>query len=366
VVNKNFIEINGKKYDATTGRLITDEPHKIPKAPSKQAHVAPAAPISGPKVVDGFMRPKPSHSHPAAHQPKHIEHHKPHKSKTLMRKSVAKPEVPAKVITHKNPLNIPDTTNEPEGLMLSRPDSKRNARAESTKKNGLISRFGFSSKKNLKHSSTHKTIGASEPKHDQQVAKHPNVIKKDDMVHKAISRSEHHQKVAHGHKHRTPIRHRVAKKVGVSNRVANIAAASLVIVLVIGFVAYQNVPNLNMRIASTRAGFNASLPGYKPSGFSMAKNIEATPGQVVISFKSNSDDRSFKIIEKTSNWNSEVLLEKYITQNEVVYQTFQDKGKTIYIYDGSNATWVDAGVWYRVEGSSSLTNDQLLDIASSI
>jgi hypothetical protein len=161
--------------------------------------------------------------------------------------------------------------------------------------------------------------------------------------------------------------HRVAKKLHVSPRTLSISSASLLLLLVGGFIAYQNVPNVAMHVASARSGVNAALPAYRPAGFAFNGPIQYKPGQITVSFKSNSDeDRKFSIIQSTSSWNSETLLENFVANTDHPYQTYQDGGKTIYIYDGTNATWVDGGIWYRVEGNSSLSSDQLLRLADSI
>lgn len=121
-----------------------------------------------------------------------------------------------------------------------------------------------------------------------------------------------------------------------------------------------------MRIAASRAGFNAAIPSYQPSGFGMKGPIEYGPGQVTLNFKSNSDERNFHVTQRVSSWNSEALLTNFVTTNNKSYQTYQDKGRTIYIYDGSNATWVSNGVWYQIEGKSNLNSDQLIKLANSI
>lgn len=137
--------------------------------------------------------------------------------------------------------------------------------------------------------------------------------------------------------------------------------------LVVGFFAYQNAPNLSMRLASARAGLEGSLPSYSPAGFGLQGGVSYKPGQIELSYSSHSDDRSYKIIQSTSSWNSETLVQNYepLTQNSN-YQTIPNKGKTVYVYNGSNATWVDAGVWYRIEGDSKLSSDQLLNVADSL
>jgi len=133
-----------------------------------------------------------------------------------------------------------------------------------------------------------------------------------------------------------------------------------------GFLAYQNLPNIAMRVASTRAGLKANLPKYQPAGFSMAGPIEYEPGEVKLSYKSNSDNRSFAVTQKNSAWNSEALLENYIAPTKQPYQTFQANGRTIYIYSDNKATWVDGGVWYTIDGKANLNSDQLLRIANGL
>jgi hypothetical protein len=121
-----------------------------------------------------------------------------------------------------------------------------------------------------------------------------------------------------------------------------------------------------MKVAAARAGFSASMPGYSPSGFAFKGPVQYSAGQVVVSFKSNTDDRNFKLTQQTSSWSSDSLLNNYVAAGGKEYQTYQDRGRTIYIYDGSNATWVNGGVWYQIEGNADLSSDQLVRIASSL
>jgi hypothetical protein len=156
------------------------------------------------------------------------------------------------------------------------------------------------------------------------------------------------------------------KKLGVSRRALSMSSAVLAVALLAGFFAIQNVPNLSMRVAATRAGFDAAMPGYKPAGFSFKGPIKYSPGQVSVSYESNTDARSYEVKQKASNWNSDALLANFVVAEGKQYQTFLDRGRTLYIYDQSNATWVDDGVWYQIEGQSNMTTDQLIRIASSI
>jgi hypothetical protein len=55
-----------------------------------------------------------------------------------------------------------------------------------------------------------------------------------------------------------------------------------------------------------------------------------------------------------------------VTSNKHPYQPFEANGRTIYIYDGNKATWVDGGVWFNIDGKANLNSDQLLKIADSL
>jgi hypothetical protein len=98
----------------------------------------------------------------------------------------------------------------------------------------------------------------------------------------------------------------------------------------------------------------------------MAGPIQYQPGEVTLNYRSTSDQRGFNVVQKNSSWNSETLLENFVTAANKPYQTFQANGRTIYIYDGNKATWVDGGIWYNIDGQSNLNSDQLLRIAGSL
>jgi hypothetical protein len=164
----------------------------------------------------------------------------------------------------------------------------------------------------------------------------------------------------------SPKKKRLHHRLGVSKKVMSISTAVLAFVVLGGFYAYLNVPNFAMRVAATRAGFKATMPSYKPAGFAFAGPVNYTNGQVSVNFRSNTDDRAYQLTQRTSNWSSEALLTNYVAAQNKQYQTLEDKGRTLYIYDGSNATWVDNGIWYRLEGDSRLTTDQLSRVAASL
>jgi hypothetical protein len=371
VSHKNVIELNGKLYDASTGHMV--EPH------SKTAHQNIAKPTvikpSSPgAVMDGFTRghtaPKTA---PKTHASKkvrsvsgHISAHAPKRSHTLMRRGLKKPQ---------NSL----ITEEPVDAV---PQTDRLTRAKATPKSSLISKFGsfrftspqapnYSISKKVapiavKPAPAHHTSPATRLAQNRvhhAAATHTTKHSSEALVSAAIKRARTDESP---HIHHHAKKHRVAHKLGVSHKAIQIGTGLLAIVVIASFIAFQNAPNLSMRLAATRAGFDAAIPAYRPSGFALNGPIEYGPGQVTLNFRSNSDERNFHVTQRVSNWTSESLLNNFVTANHKSYQSYQENGRTIYIYDGSNATWVNAGVWYQIEGNSSLTSDQLIRIANSI
>jgi hypothetical protein len=269
---------------------------------------------------------------------------------------------------------IDETISEPTQLPTRKGDEVRLKRAREIKMSSLVSKFGFGGRpapvpKKVQPLSVkqapieHKAHHAQAPTHTSNAHQH------------GVNPAQAHfnRALAHAHAHEQPKHHpvkkprrRIAHRLGMSQKVFNVGAGALAAILLLGFFAYQNVPNISMRIAASRAGFSAKLPSYKPTGFSFGGPIQYAPGQITVNFQSNSDDRNFHLTQKVSSWNSEALLDNYLLANSKTYQTYQDKGRTIYIYDGANATWVSGGIWYQIEGESSLTNDQLLQVANSI
>jgi hypothetical protein len=287
-----------------------------------------------------------------------------------MRQAVKKPAAPAK------PVASAQKPTDAEVVIPHDLSAERLKRAHKISQSPLIRRFSFGGAAAgvLKKVQPLK-VEHPQPHHTQKQAVHavqaPALPAKPaakkpathDLVEQGLARADSHLQAAH----KVRKRGRMATKLGLSRRVAAIGT-SLVALLVLGaFFAYQNVPNFAMRIAAARAGFNARMPDYKPSGFSFKSPIKYTPGEVVVSFKSNTaDNRAYTVTQRESNWNSDSLLANYVVGQDSQYQTFQEQDRTIYTYDENNATWVNEGVWYQLESTADLTSDQIINIAESL
>ena len=376
--HQDVIVINGKKYDAVTGKLISESADNnttdTNKAPAK------VLPKKTGTVIDGFVKSNSVANHKTRSTQTTanrnvVNHKKPtQKSHTLMRNVVKKPSAMAKSDVkpvEKSPISKPSLSPSPA---LQRA-------ASVIKKSPLVSRYGDV----IHRSSVVKKVQVlpvkapvhstpSTPAHITSAPVVTQVVSKPLSTRSRATSVMLEKALASATTHESPQlpapdtrkRRKLAHKLGISARTMAISSSVLAGVLLGGFFAIQNVPNLSMRVAAAKAGFNASMPGYSPSGFSFKGPIDYSPGQVTRSFHSNTDDRSYTVSQKASSWNSDALLSNFVATSNKQYQTYLDRGRTLYIYDGSNATWIDNGVWYQVEGKSDMTTDQLVRIAASI
>ena len=149
-------------------------------------------------------------------------------------------------------------------------------------------------------------------------------------------------------------------------RAFNVAAASLGVLLITGYFTYVNMPNLSVRVAAAQAGIDASYPEYRPVGYRLNGPVAYQDGQVSMNFASNSGPLAFSLNQSKSSWDSSALLEKYVDpRSEGKYATYNDGGLTIYTY-GTDAAWVNGGILYTVEGTATLSNEQVRRIATSL
>lgn len=337
-MSANTITLNGKVYDSTTGTPVG----------SKVVHK--------PAAVPAKTHTSKHHAHQTA---AHKTHHKAQKARTLMRHTVKKPVITAEESAI---LEAPVEHNETVSLFVPQLSESRLKRAEKVHKSKLISRFGtFGSEPTMVKRSAHLPVKA----HPAEAISHHEAAAisaepehgREDLFTSSLSKADSHKHPRSHGKH-----HATTKK----SRRSALAASAVAIALLGGFFAYQNKPNMEFRVAASRAGVHASLPGYHPSGYAMSGPIEYAPGQLTIHYASNSDNRSFSVTQKVSKWNDQALVSNYVSTASKDFQTIENNGQTIYLYDGGNATWVKDGVWYQVEGAASLSNSQLLKIASSI
>jgi hypothetical protein len=354
--SRHTIELNGQLYDAVTGELVS------------------SAKADAPKVMDGFTKRKAPalipHSPVASAMParKHrvaVEAAKPapkpvKRSATLMRSAVKKPQAARPVAESHPSIN----------KKVAAAPAQRLQRAITSSKSDLVSKFGNSRRTGVETRVAplpvkSAPLPAAPPITDlrQQIAAVTTPTGSKTSFDRALHQADSHKQPTFK---KTKVTHRVAAKIHVAPRMMGVGSGVLAAVLLAGFFWYQNLPNLSMRMAATRAGVSASLPGYRPAGFSMSRNIKYQPGEITVSYHSNSDERQFELTQKKTELSGQQLGEELADKTDQSPLTYQDADKTIYIYDGSNAAWVEEGVLYKIEGDSALSSDQLIRLATSI
>lgn len=139
----------------------------------------------------------------------------------------------------------------------------------------------------------------------------------------------------------------------------------LCILLLGGYVTYLNYPHIAVRVAAGQADIDASLPEYTPEGYKFRGPVTYGPNQLTVTFGS-SDDSNISVTQKSTNWDSESLLENHVRYQTSRYDTYREDGLVIYTYDNRYATWVNGGMMYEIESSNSLDEEEIVRMAGSL
>lgn len=159
---------------------------------------------------------------------------------------------------------------------------------------------------------------------------------------------------------------KVKKQRSAFQRFGSLASASLAVLLLGGYFTYINMPSISTRVAASQAGIEASFPAYRPSGYSLSGPVAYDSGTVSMNFVANAGPRDFTLKQQRSGWDSSAVLENYIQPKAGDnYSVATKNGLTIYTFQ-NNAAWVNKGILYTVEGSASLSPDQIQNIATSL
>ena len=145
----------------------------------------------------------------------------------------------------------------------------------------------------------------------------------------------------------------------------NIFSISLVVFIIIGCITYLNLPAISVKVASYQAGINATFPKYYPDGYSVNGPVIYNNGEVTINFEANTGNTKFAINQSKSTWDSSAVKNKVEKDSKGEFITTQEKGLTIYTYDG-NAAWVNGNILYTITGDAPLSGDQIRRIATSL
>lgn len=358
-MNKHYIVLNGKRYDATTGALLSDAdtakdiPTTVPtssKTP-KSRTLRDGSSIAHTSTQHAAKKPAKARSAPS-----HMKHHKTQGGKTLMRRSVKRP-VGNDFLTVKRQYPIQEANS---SLTIATPkasvhevDPNRLKRAKAVHKSSHIGKFISQANTPIRPKVAPINV-AKPPAHASAKPQAPvSPAPKQNIFEQALTTATSHESTYH-----SPARKRRTKALKVSTGIA-------IAVLLVGLTGFVNRQSIEIQVASMRAGFSASAPAYVPSGYQ--KDTTAVEGKSVsIHYVSPNDETTYSLTQEPSDWNSEALLSTIVTSTGGTYRALQHNGRTIYIYDSNKAAWVDGGVLYTIAGSAPLSTDQITSIAASL
>lgn len=145
----------------------------------------------------------------------------------------------------------------------------------------------------------------------------------------------------------------------------NISTISLILLIVVGYITYLNMPGISVMVASTQAGIDAKYPEYHPNGFSLQGPVAYQDGEVTIKFRANAGGKEFTIKQSKSSWDSSAVKNMVDKESKGEFITTEERGLTIFTYNG-NAAWVNGGILYTITGDAPLSSDQVRRIATSL
>ena len=281
-------------------------------------------------------------------------------SKALMRQAVKKPDLSStkKIKANSAVKNLPakqPAHHVQAKLSVANMDHMRLQRASAAQKSQNVSKFNKTNSLMTIAPAAYKAPAAkAQVSMAQPVTQNNQRRTTTDIFEEALAHATGHEQPYH-----------VVQKRGLPKQAIILITTFTMVLVIAGVFASQNMGNVKMYLAASKAGFSASLPNYQPDGYRLNK-VNSGAGIVAANFLSNSDKRSYTLTQKPSQWDSQALREIFVSKNSKDFYTVDKNGQTIYIYGNHQATWVNGGVWYQLAGNGSLSDRQLVDLATSL
>jgi len=298
------------------------------------------------RVMDGFIK-KPADAKifskhlsklPAKKVVANSAGRQPQKSQTLMRSAVAKYAEARTAIS--------GSQSKAHSL---RPKPGRIVRAETVPKKSKVHRFSAM------------VAASAQPLPNLVASLSPHHLER--LLDEALTRADYHKDL---------LRRQLAGnspwgRIKLMSRWLSLGVSFLVVMLLAGFFAWQNIPQVSMRMAASQTHVSATVPSYRPSGFSFAAPVSHSDKAVTIKYQAGANSaQNYSVTQQNSNWDSTTLAASVGSKSAQV-QTSQVNGTTVYIYGTSNnASWVNHGVLSTLNNQADLSSDQILEIAGSM
>lgn len=134
----------------------------------------------------------------------------------------------------------------------------------------------------------------------------------------------------------------------------------------VGYLTYVNLPDIASRIIAFQSGIAVETPAYIANGYS-PKGLAYFDGKNV-SFEYKKGDSNYKVQQSQSGWDSSALLQNYVTKKwSEDYSTTYSNGLTIYSNRRGESVWVNNGKLYKIEVSGNkISDEEIRKIATSL
>jgi hypothetical protein len=377
-LSSSTVELNGKRYDAVTGvflgnsRRHQQQQNKgsgnirghhqgrsidgfaakssaltpVPRAKSVMPSMAlhqKTIPTKRPvRSMDGF-----------AHSTNILVPHQPERSQTLMRGAVKAPQLHMKTAIKKQvPAERQAAALHPVTPKLSagQVSPSRLEHAKQIARSRHVRHF------NANHAQAQTATApqpVAPPVHHHPVAPaRPVDQTEDDMFESAIAQATSHEQKA------------PKRRISWKRKLASTGAVVVGLAVIAVFVAYLNLPTIEVNMAAAQAGFHPTVPNYKALGFTLNGPIKTEGSTVAMSFTSG--DSQFTLTQKASDWDNQTLMETLASASDVIPRTIQSDGRTIYMTHANEASWVNGGIRYDLTGNANLNNQEITSVADSM
>ncbi|HEY4160747.1 MAG TPA: hypothetical protein VGM08_01670 [Candidatus Saccharimonadales bacterium] len=302
-------------------------------------------------------------------EPNHVRHHVAQHSRTLRRDAVPTPEFsthntlrPQSALQHKVPGFIAFKKS------AANVDAERLVRAQTAPKSPLVARHhvavptGFAPMfaplavqpmpstppATPAPNDPNNPGNGGEPVPPPQQGNQPL-----DMFEAAITRANNFVDIkAHTTRYRQKARLHVASMVG----------GSLALVIIASFIAYQNSPALQLKVAAYRSGVSTGAPDLATAGFTY-NGARAGDGKLTLGLKGPRG--TYQLTQTNTNLSDADMIQAVGSTDASgtpVYQTVMAGNTMVYRFNNTNATWVSNGEWYTLSANCPVTDQQIRTI----
>lgn len=369
VRKSKIITLNGKQYDALTGKplskgvqeILAQVPAKteqlIQKVQAKKPHFINDFAVAAnrqsqliPKKPGGQQIKKPNHTKAADIKRELL------RSKTLMRRPLKKPDLSARS----------SIQNIKKSNYVSRSNPLVNTTTDSSSFRGSLT----SGAQILKNKASRAVSNLSiEPPISTSIHER-NINKLESGEDYKLYQSAAEQ-ISNPKSVLIPTKKGKAKRFRLNPKIIYFSIIALLIIVIVGLTGNYFKYDLELSYANFKTGINGSFPKYVPLGYKMNKFNYVDNGQTKsISFEyhpAHSDLNTYLYIQEANTTLDDAgLIATNITPTvQSNYQTFLANGTSVYYFSGQYV-WINAGMIYVLTDQTGLSQPIIAKIISSM